>query len=169
MMKKVIIFLFLVISLSFISQKKQNYIIPHESIRFRIVANSNNVEDQVLKMEVRTALLPILDKISTNSSSLISARQNIEDNLSNMSSVLSKYVDSYDITFGQNYFPPKQYRGIDYEAGEYESLVIRLGQGLGDNWWCVLFPPLCLLEATNTNMDDVSYEYYFKKIINQYF
>ena len=76
--------------------------------------------------------------------------------------------NAYDLNYGYNYFPEKSYKGINYPAGEYESLVVTLGDGLGDNWWCVLFPPLCLLEASESDLDEAEYTFYFKDIINKF-
>ena len=55
-----------------------------------------------------------------------------------------------------NYFPEKEYKDIVYEEGYYESLVVEIGEAKGDNWWCVLFPTLCLLDSEQT--DDVEYK-----------
>ena len=74
----------------------------------------------------------------------------------------------YTINYGMNYFPEKEYKGIKYEEGEYESLVITLGDGLGENFWCILFPPLCLLEAEETEKDEVEYTSFIQEIINKY-
>ena len=60
----------------------------------------------------------------------------------------------------------KDYVGVKYPEGEYESLVITLGEGKGDNWWCVLFPPLCLVEAEEHT--DVEYKFFVKEIIDKY-
>ena len=67
-----------------------------------------------------------------------------------------------------NYFPEKEYHGVNYESGNYESLVITLGNGIGNNWWCVMFPPLCLLEAKNENTDEINYKFYVQEIIEKY-
>ena len=70
---------------------------------------------------------------------------------------MQNYNLPYSINFGLNYFPEKEYKGIVYEEGYYESLLITLGEGKGNNWWCVLFPPLCLLEAEeNTEVEYTS-------------
>lgn len=167
-MKKVIIFLFCVVLIFLICIKEEKYVIPKESIRFRILANSNNINDQMLKMNVRTALLPILNEISSDEDIEV-VRNNITQNIDSIGKVVENYTDIYDISFGENYFPTKMYHDINYPEGNYESLVITLGDGAGDNWWCVLFPPLCLLEAKATDLDDVTYDYYYKKIINKYF
>lgn len=167
-MKKVIIFLFVLISVCFINSKERKYVIPNESIRFRIIANSNSPKDQLLKMDVRTQLLPILNNVSKDAKNVKEARENIQNNLSLIEGVLSENVDTYQVNFGNNYFPQKLYKNILYEEGNYESLVITLGEGVGENWWCVLFPPLCLLEAQSSNIEDIKYESYLKKIINKY-
>ena len=66
----------------------------------------------------------------------------------------NKYNMEYTVDFGYNYFPEKKYRGLKYEEGYYESLVITIGEGKGDNWWCVLFPNLCLVDLENkTNVE----------------
>ena len=69
-----------------------------------------------------------------------------------------------------HYFPTKTYKGITYDEGNYESLLVTLGSGKGDNWWCVLFPPLCLLEAEeSSDVKDVEYKSFIKEIIEKYF
>ena len=79
------------------------------------------------------------------------------------------YNNTYNINYGTNHFPEKEYKGVIYQEGDYESLVITLGEGLGDNFWCVLFPPLCLLEAEDTETDKVEYTSFIKEIIDKYF
>ena len=65
-----------------------------------------------------------------------------------------------------NYFPSKEYKGVKYEEGYYESLVITLGKGEGDNWWCVLFPPLCLIEGEEDT--EVEYKSIVMEILDKY-
>ena len=61
---------------------------------------------------------------------------------------------SYQINYGSNYFPQKKYRGVNYKEGYYESIVISIGASEGDNWWCVLFPNLCLADLeTDTDIE----------------
>ena len=64
-----------------------------------------------------------------------------------------------------NYFPKKEHNGIIYEAGEYESLVITLGQGEGDNFWCILFPPLCMVDEN----EDIEYKSIIKEVLKKIF
>ena len=62
----------------------------------------------------------------------------------------------------------KHYKGVLYPAGNYESLVITLGEGLGDNFWCVLFPPLCLLDNEVQDTSEVEYQLYVKKLLDKF-
>ncbi|MBO7079957.1 MAG: stage II sporulation protein R, partial [Bacilli bacterium] len=87
----------------------------------------------------------------------------------NINEVLLKnnYELPFDINYGFNYFPQKTFKGIKYDEGYYESLVVTIGNGLGDNWWCVLFPPLCLIEAEEYSV--VEYTTLVGELINKYF
>lgn len=167
-MKKVIIFLFIITSINLFSNREENVIIPKESIRFRIIANSNSFEDQKQKWEINEEIIPTLTNITNSSTSLGDARISINKNIPNIEKAVKKYSNHYLINYGQNYFPKKEYNGIEYPSGNYESLVITLGDGLGDNWWCVLFPPLCLMEAKSDDYDNITYKSYIKEIINNH-
>ena len=78
-----------------------------------------------------------------------------------MNKIVSLYTNDYNIKYGLNYFPEKKYKNVIYPEGNYESLVITLGEGVGENWWCVLYPPLCLIDEEN---DNIEYDLYIKKI-----
>ena len=78
----------------------------------------------------------------------------------------NNYDLGYKINYGYNYFPEKEYKGVKYEEGYYESLLVTLGKGEGDNWWCVLFPPLCLIEGEEA--DKVEYKSIVEQIIKKY-
>ena len=110
-----------------------------------------------------------------NSLTIEQSREIIKNNLNNVKAGVDtllqneKYELPFDINFGLNYFPKKEFKGIVYDEGYYESVVVTLGEGLGDNWWCVLFPPLCMLEAEETNLDDVEYTTLVKTVIDKYF
>ena len=166
-MKKIIIALFLVTVLILVNSKETKVLIPKEAIRFRIIANSNKLEDQTQKLKIKKELEPVIANILSTSNSLDETRKEIKNNMYEVKNILNKYDTDYKLNYGYNYFPEKNYKGVTYKAGEYESLVVTLGDGLGDNWWCVLFPPLCLLEATEDNYDDITYTTYIKEIIDK--
>ena len=59
-------------------------------------------------------------------------------------------TQSFQIDYGYHYFPEKEYKGVTYEEGEYESLLVTLGKGEGDNWWCLVYPAFCFTKSENS-------------------
>lgn len=155
--------------------KESKVVIPKESIRFRVIASSNEKEDQELKYQVTENIGKELFLTNFQSKDLNSAKNAIKEQIPLVEKIVEKTLsdnnapNKYRINYGLNYFPEKEYKGIIYEEGEYESLVVTLGDGLGENFWCVLFPPLCLLEADKTETEDVKYTSFIKEVIEKYF
>ena len=175
-MKKLILLVLSVLMIIVLSNnyKEDYYVIPNESIRIRIVPNSNNVKDQYLKKQVKNNLeLELLNDLK-DVKDIETSRSIIKNNLANYSSIIKsvlkneKMNQTYDIDYGYHYFPEKKYRGVKYKAGEYESLLVTLGEGKGDNWWCVLFPPICLLEDNSKETKEIEYSFYVKEMFNKY-
>ena len=169
-MKKVIIFLFIVTIVLAIknSSNADKILIPTDAIRFRIIANSNTIEDQETKMQIKTDLEPIIENILDESNNIEDTRLLINKNTNNIEEIIKKRTTNYQLNYGNNYFPEKTYKNVVYKEGNYESLVITLGAGLGENWWCVLFPPLCLLEAQEEETESINYSFYIKDILDKY-
>lgn len=164
-MKKIIIILFAFMAIVLLSNKTDEVIIPKSSIRYRIIANSNDKDDQILKLKINEDVLPIIIKSINEVNNIDEAKTSIKNSIPNIKKILDNYNVDYQINYGNNYFPQKKYKNVLYEQGNYESLVISLDKAKGDNFWCVLFPPLCLIDTNNEN---VEYESYVKKIINKY-
>lgn len=118
--------------------------------RLHIRANSNSPEDQATKLAVRDALLPFTSELFADCEGLSDAVRVAEDErdaiTSHINSSLSDLGADYEarIRIGKEDFPERNYAGEVYPAGEYTALIVELGEGTGDNWWCVLFPSLCL-------------------------
>lgn len=144
---------------------KEN-LIPEDAIRIRVIGNSNNKKDQELKKEIKNDLELYLYKKLSDTKDVNTADKIINKELPNIKSIINKYTTDYDINYGMNHFPKKEYKGVVYDEGDYKSLVVTLGNGLGNNWWCVLFPPLCLLEGSESS--DVEYHSYVVDMINEY-
>lgn len=129
--------------------------IPQESIRLRIIANSDSFQDQWLKREVRDALIVQMNTWAEQIGSYAEAREVVAANLPKLQQVVDKTVRdrgfSYKsaVDFGQVPFPTKLYGSYVYPAGEYEALRVQIGEAKGQNWWCVLFPPLCFIDMSN--------------------
>lgn len=174
-MKKVSVFiLMLLIVVSVYKKSNDSVKIPDSAIRFRILANSNSPRDQKIKEDIRDKMQKELYSLLQNSKSIDDSRKIINSNMSNFDEILKDSMKdieySYSIDYGMHYFPSKTYKGITYDEGNYESLLVTLGSGEGDNWWCVLFPPLCLLEAEeSSDVKDVEYKSFIKEIIEKYF
>ena len=149
----------------FFTFSKQN----DDLIRIRIIANSNSTYDQTIKINLSSILRKKLYDLLKNESNIVNARKIIKNNINTLDSIINENVTdySYNINYGKNYFPEKKYNGKTYKEGNYESLVITLGEGKGDNWWCILFPPLCLVEAEET--EELEYKFLLKDIFLNFF
>ena len=130
-------------------------IIPNEAIRLRILANSDNEVDQKLKRLVRDVINEEITKWVEELTSVEEARNLIRTRLPEIQEIAEKVVEkegfmqTVQTDFGKVNFPTKLYGQFLYPAGEYEAILITLGDGKGANWWCVLFPPLCFLDFSN--------------------
>ena len=152
-----------------VKDKSENLIIPKEAIRIRIISNSNDSLDIEEKMQVKKNVEKEIYNLLKSANSIEEAREIINQNLDKLNITIEDTTNrDYSISFGNNYFPRKTYKGVIYDEGIYESLVISLGEAQGDNWWCVLFPPLCLLDG-NEETEDVEYKFFVKELIDKYF
>ena len=171
-MKRIIFLILLgLIIISTYNQNQTELSIPDSSIRLRVIPNSNEPKDINIKEQVKDYLETDIYTLLKDTSDIDSARTIINNNIpkidNNIDNIFkdNNYTFPYKINFGYNYFPEKTYKGNTYEEGEYESLVIYIGESNGDNWWCVLFPNYCLIE-TNKNTE---YKSYFKELLNKIF
>ena len=174
-MKKIILIILtlVIMSLIYYETKAETIIIPSTAIRLRVIPNSNSYLDQNMKNKVKNyleentyQLLKDTDNIEEARNLIIENIPIIEDNIDNLFAQ-NNYDMDYEINYGYNYFPDKEYRGIKYDEGYYESIVISIGKAEGDNWWCVLFPNLCLVDLNEK--DDVEYRSWVSEIINKIF
>jgi len=129
--------------------------IPDQAIRLRILANSDSAVDQWVKREVRDAVMQEMTAWAMGPRNLEDARVTINANLPRIQQVVGQTLQAYNakypfkVELGNVPFPAKVYNGKVYPAGDYEALRITLGGGDGQNWWCVLFPPLCFVDAVS--------------------
>ena len=154
---------------------KQDIIeIPNESIRIRVIANSNSLNDQYEKLLVTENIQLYVQELLKNATTKEQSEDIIKKNIINIEEKVKETLNqlvsstSYQVKYGNNYFPEKNYKGITYKSGYYESLVITLGKGEGNNWWCVLFPPLCLMETEENSISEIEYKLYITEILSKY-
>lgn len=134
---------------------KDSIVIPAEAIRLRILANSDSAQDQEIKRKVRDAVNAQITVWVQDLTSLEKAKTVINSKLPEVQAIAEKVVaeqgstQSVNVEFGKVQFPTKLYGEFLYPAGEYQAILITLGEGTGANWWCVLYPPLCFLDFSN--------------------
>lgn len=163
-MKKFIIILSIIVIV--LTLNKNESLNQNDTIRFRVIANSNNETDQKLKKEIVYNLSNVINE-SQKSTSIEETRKFLNNNMPTFNEIVKDTLEknndnrSYNINYGLNYFPKKELNNEEYPEGEYESLVITLGEGKGENFWCVLFPPLCMIDKNE--------DYEYKSIIKEIF
>jgi stage II sporulation protein R len=123
-------------------------------VRLHVLANSNTAEDQAVKLAVRDAVLdvtvPLLQNCQTKEEAALLLEENRILLTETAQSVLREegFDDTVSIAMGLEKYPTRTYDSLCFPAGEYISMRVSLGEGEGQNWWCCLFPPLCLGAAT---------------------
>ena len=133
--------------------------------RLHVIANSDSVEDQSLKYKVRDKILEytntLIDVNSISKEDIINiANQNIDILKSIAQNTVYENGFNYNvnISIGNFYFPTKYYGDISLPAGYYDALRVEIGNAKGQNWWCVMFPPLCFVDVTSGIVPDDSKE-----------
>ena len=131
-------------------------VIPDEAIRLRILANSDQEKDQNIKRTIRDQVNQEITKWVEDIDNIETARIIIQERLEDIEQIVEDTLAAEGINmtsqveYGSDVnFPAKIYGTYIYPAGEYEAILITLGEGKGANWWCVLFPPLCFLDFGN--------------------
>lgn len=137
--------------------------IPEQSIRLRILANSDSPADQWLKRKIRDAVIDQINEWVTEPDHIGYAREVIQENIPEIERLVKATLERYgydypyEVELGRVAFPTKLYGNQVYPAGEYEALRISIGSGEGQNWWCVLFPPLCFVDMASGASEAVAY------------
>ena len=136
--------------------------IAQELIRFHVRANSDSDSDQLLKLKVKDSVITYLEPKLSQSGSIDETRQILNDNMDVIHDLAIKTLaengSDYPVKvyFEESYFPIKTYGDITLPPGDYEAFRIDIGESEGKNWWCVLYPPLCFVDATHGSLPDSS-------------
>lgn len=136
--------------------------ISSQIIRFHVIANSDSAQDQALKLEIKQALTDALRPKLEKVKDINEARSILKKNLITMTSIANQIIKENGFTYHasavieRGYFPLKVYGDLTLPPGEYEAVRVELGAAKGQNWWCVMFPPLCFVDATYSVVPDTS-------------
>lgn len=144
-------------------------------IRLHVIANSDSPEDQELKLKVRDEIISKMNEKLGNSKSIDETRELVKENIDEIREIALKEIQlnkkDYDVkvSLGNQKFPTKSYGGFTLPAGEYEALKVVIGEGKGQNWWCVMFPPLCFIDVTKGITDSKTKEEMRKALTEEEF
>ena len=133
-------------------------------LRLHVVANSDSWQDQELKLLVRDAILvragEILDGVSDRESAEQALAPHLDELVRSAEEALEAEGcrDTVTVALTDQWFPTKEYDGFSLPAGQYRALRVTIGEGQGRNWWCVVFPPLCLGSVTEKSVETVAGE-----------
>ncbi len=145
--------------------------------RLHIIANSNSTEDQAVKLEVRDAVLEY-EAENLDAVSAAKTREELMTHGAELLEIIEGVLRSNGFDYGAQMlvgtfpFPDREYNGVLYPAGDYDAFRVILGDGAGENWWCVMFPPLCILKSDNGKIDTdetIEFESVFVKLFKLLF
>lgn len=134
--------------------------LANEVFRFHVLANSDSDDDQALKMKVKEAIISYMKQELPESDSVETTKKWACENLEQIEAVAAEIIseEGYDYAVKAEVttcdFPEKTYGDITFPAGEYEALRIEIGEANGQNWWCVLYPNLCFIDAVHAVVPD---------------
>jgi stage II sporulation protein R len=143
-------------------------------LRLHVIANSDSAADQQVKLMVRDAVLAATKDGVLQCENAGEAEEYIAEHLgiivATANDTLKKNGFAYraTATVGVSHFPDREYQGVKYPEGDYEALRVVLGDGKGQNWWCVMFPPLCLSEI-GADVDETQYTSLFAELYHNLF
>lgn len=157
----IILFILLILFIYYLAKSYSTIMfnnISNSFVRFHVVANSNSTEDQMIKYMVRDKIMnyisPFLNK-AHNKEEAIQILNNHLDELNDISKNLIEEEGIYysiNISVDKSYFPTKDYESFILPEGYYDALVVELGEAQGQNWWCVMFPSICIPQSDDFNL-----------------
>jgi len=138
--------------------------IANNLFRLHVIANSDSTEDQNLKFIVRDAIIQYINKESQDAESKEEVLLFAQNNIEQIKNIAQDYVYANGYTYNVNVeidnlkFPTKYYGDIRFPSGYYDALKVKIGEAEGENWWCVMFPPLCFIDVSSGVVPDSSKE-----------
>lgn len=174
-MKYLPIFLFLLLCAGVVAFNANTRDVKHDYLRVHIRANSNLQCDQdikyIIKDEVVDFITPYLVGCDSKQKSVAMITGLLEEIEAVCDNILEQNGFEYksNARINEEHFPTRVYENVTLEEGVYDALIIELGSGKGDNWWCIVYPPLCFVNKTNTSAQNIQYQSYLMEIIKKYF
>ncbi len=157
----ILVFIYIAL-LSFNYSKAVSSNLSDSVFRLHIIANSDSSADQELKLKVRDNIINYMNTLTSNSSDKKDVISMVNNHLDSFKEIALNTIKgngyNYDVNIeiGNFHFPTKSYGDISFPAGNYDALKIEIGDAIGQNWWCVLFPPLCFVNSSTGVVPDDS-------------
>lgn len=160
-MKKIMITaagIMLTIMFAYVFQDMRGVSLSDDVLRLHVIANSDNPGDQQLKLKVKDEVVNLMRQTLTDVGNADEARQIAVREIPVIRENAAKIIagEGYDypvnIEVGQYTFPTKSYGNLVFPGGEYQAVRVIIGEGQGKNWWCVLFPPLCMVSSSDQGL-----------------
>lgn len=157
----ILVFIYIAL-LSFNYSKAISSNLSDSVFRLHIIANSDSSSDQELKLKVRDKIIEYMNTLTSNSSDKKDVISMVNNHLDSFKEIALNTIKengyNYDVNIeiGNFHFPTKSYGDISFPAGNYDALKIEIGDAIGQNWWCVLFPPLCFVNSSTGVVPDDS-------------
>lgn len=144
-------------------------------LRIHIRANSNVEIDQNIKYKIKDEVIEYLTPYIAECNNYNQVLNMLQNNLTNIVQKVNEVLEQNNFSYSSNakinneFFPTRSYDYLVLEANYYDALIIELGQAKGDNWWCVVYPPLCFLNGNNVLENNVVYKSKILELINKFF
>lgn len=159
----------------FAVESVKNNISSEQYFRIHIRANSNLEEDQNVKYQVKDAVVEYLTPLITECENKTEVISIVNNNLINLEQVANKVLEKNNKSYKahakvrEEYFPTRAYGDYVLSADFYDALIMELGNSSGDNWWCVVYPPLCFINGKEIDSNQIKYKSKIMEIINGFF
>lgn len=174
-MKKIIMLLVMIMSATMLCACNSQSSSQEQYLRIHIRANSNLTTDQNIKYKIKDELVKYLTPLVVECESFDSVVDMVESHKKDMENIcddiLSDNGFSYTskVSLNEEYFPTRAYGEYVLESNFYDAIIVELGEAIGDNWWCVVYPPLCFVEAKQLDTNNIVYKSKLLEIIRRFF
>ena len=174
-MKKIIMLLVMIMSATMLCACNSQSSSQEQYLRIHIRANSNLTTDQNIKYKIKDELVKYLTPLVVECESFDSVVDMVESHKKDMENIcddiLSDNGFSYTskVSLNEEYFPTRAYGEYVLESNFYDAIIVELGEAIGDNWWCVVYPPLCFVEAKQLDTNNIVYKSKLLEIIRKFF
>lgn len=174
-MKRLISIMIAIVSIFLLAGCGSNSTTQEQYLRIHIRANSDSRIDQNIKYTIKDDLVNYLTPLVSQCNSFDEVVDMIDENINDMENLCDNILTdngfSYTskIMINEEYFPTRAYGEYVLESDFYDAIIVNLGEAKGDNWWCVVYPPLCFLNAKNVDKNNIVYKSKILEIINKFF